>query len=201
MYSNYNLSDSTKTRKYIDDIIESWKTDESVSYLDNYEESDKLLSNIVDHEQDNTSEIRANLENIDNQIVVYETEADQLKKMTSMRRKLMKENAELKATIDRNKRDINTNSRKVVYEEWARERLNTIGKALKILYLLIIGLYLYYGPFIKNQQWKTMTGWFMVIILVIFPFIVYRISIGLRAIYDKTMWFMDNKSSKNVYIQ
>lgn len=203
MYNpNYNLSDSTKTRKYIDDIIASWKTNKDVSDInDNFEESDTLLSKIVESGQYNAPEIREKLENIDDQIILYETEEVRLERMKYMRRNLIKENAELKSTIEINKGEMNTNARKVVYEEWARERLNTIGKALKILYLLIIGLYFYYGPFIKNQQWKTLTGWVMVILLVIFPFVVYRISIGVREIYDKIMWFMNNKSSKNVYIQ
>ena len=92
-----------------------------------------------------------------------------------------------------------TNDRRFVYEELAKDRLFTIGTALRSAYVVVLVLYLYYGPFIKNE-WKTATGWIIPSILIILPFILNYVVIALRIFYNKILWLISNEITRNVYV-
>lgn len=113
----------------------------------------------------------------------------------------LSENSRLTKSIDQDVASVQTNDRKVVYEEWAKKWLYTVNKALKWIYIFIAIVFIYKSPFISNSTWKTFTGWMIPIILFIFPYIVYYIALFIVFVYKNILWFMQNKAPKNVYSQ
>lgn len=203
MQSTYPIicDSECEKRKYADKIIGSPQTETPMPFMnDGIEEEDVIYvkNEVLDTSTEDS--IKEVIVNIKKQLTVYSTQTESLEKMKGVRRKLLRENEKLKLTIRDNKSGIYTNDRKVVYEEWAKEWLFTIGIALRAFYLLVAGLYLYYGPFITNSGWKTVQGWIIPSILIVFPFLIYYISIGLQLLYDKLSWIMSNKVYKNVYV-
>ena len=139
------------------------------------------------------------LRDINVQLSIYVAETHSLENMKDVRRSLLKENENLNTTVDIDKSIIHTNDRKIVYEEWAREWLTTIGIALRSIYFLVIALFFYYGPFIKKSEWKTPMGWVIPSLMTLFPFLIYYIALSIRLSYDKLMWFISNKIHRDVY--
>lgn len=132
-------------------------------------------------------------------IATYEAETLSLARMKDLLRIRLSENSTLAGDVDIDIATVQTNDRKVVYEEWAKSWLFVVGKMLMVLYILIAIVYLYVSPFIKASGWKTPKGWILPMGLVIFPFLVYYIVLVLREGYTKIVWYMNNKASKNVY--
>lgn len=132
-------------------------------------------------------------------IATYEAETLSLARMKDLLRIRLSENSTLAGDVDIDIATVQTNDRKVVYEEWAKSWLFVVGKMLMVLYILIAIVYLYVSPFIKASGWKTPKGWILPMGLVIFPFLVYYIVLVLREGYNKIVWYMNNKASKNVY--
>ena len=129
----------------------------------------------------------------------YESETRSLARMKDLLRIRLTENSTLTEDVDIDIATVQTSDRKVVYEEWAKSWLFTVGKILRVLYIIIAVIYIYVSPFIKASGWKTPKGWITPLILVLFPFLVYYIAMVLREGYAKIVWYMNNKASKNVY--
>lgn len=122
-----------------------------------------------------------------------------LSKLKELLKIRLSENKTLTDDIDNDKAIVQTSDRKVVYEEWAKKWLFTTGKIMRILYVFVAIIYLYISPFFKSSEWKTPKKWITPIVLIIFPFLIYYITILLKEIYIKILWYMNNKASKNVY--
>jgi hypothetical protein len=129
----------------------------------------------------------------------YEAETLSLDRIKDLLRIRLTENSTMTEDIDVDTATVQTSDRKVVYEEWAKNWLFTVGNILRILYFLVAIIYLYMSPFIKLSEWKTPKGWISPIVLAIFPFFIYYIVLLLRECYVKIVWYMNNKASKNVY--
>ena len=132
-------------------------------------------------------------------IADYTAETTSMKRMKELLRVRLDENKALKAAIDQDIAAVETNDRRVVYEDWAKGWLGTVGKALLWLYVITACVFIYKSPFIQSQGYKTVKGWLAPIALVVFPFIVKYISLLIWAISDKVSWFMDNKAPKDVF--
>lgn len=184
-----------ETRKYTDQLIKSWGNSITSLYT-----STNVIEGLVNLQSNDTSNSSLEVNTIKGQNEIYKSQTTTLEKLKSDIKKLLKENEVLNKTIDSNRSTIYTNDRKVVYEEWARDRLFTIGTMLRSLYILVLMLYLYYGPLIKNKEWRTPRGWIIPVCLILFPFTTYHITLLLRTVYDKIIWVINNKSVKNVYV-
>lgn len=111
----------------------------------------------------------------------------------------LNENKALKEAIDKNISAVQTNDRRVVYEDWAQQWVYTVKKLFIILYVVIVIVFLYTGSFYKNKGYMTIKGWISVILFVAFPFIVYYITLFIYYIKDMLQWYKDNKAPKDVY--
>ena len=132
-------------------------------------------------------------------IADYTAETISLKRMKELLRVRLDENKALKEAIDQDISAIETNDRRVVYEDWAKTWLGTVGKALLWLYIIVACVFIYKSPFIKSQGYKTVKGWLTPIALIIYPFILKYISLLLWILSDKVSWYMDNKAPKDVF--
>lgn len=132
-------------------------------------------------------------------IADYTAETTTIKRMKELLRIRLDENKALKAAIDQDIAAVETNDRRVVYEDWAKSWLGTVGSALFWLYVITACVFIYKSPFIKSQGYKTVKGWLTPIALLVFPFILKYISLLLWGLSDKISWYMDNKAPKDVF--
>ena len=132
-------------------------------------------------------------------ITDYSAETTSMKRMKELLRVRLDENKALKQAIDQDISAVETNDRRVVYEDWAKSWLGTVGYALFWLYVITACVFLYKSSFIKSQGYKTVKGWLIPVALVVFPFILRYISLLLWTLTDKVSWYMDNRAPKNVF--
>ena len=110
------------------------------------------------------------------------------------------ENEALKKAIDDDERQVATNDRRVVYEEQQRDWLHDVGKGLTYLYVIIVLVFLYTGPFFQESLYATLKGWLVPLAFIIFPFSVYYIARFIVYLYQEVQWFYRNKAPRNVFI-
>ena len=121
---------------------------------------------------------------------------DKLKDLLNIR---LKENNQLKKKLDTNKKDVQTNDRKVVYETWAREGLSKTYKIILIFYILAALLFTYYSFMSPTFSLKNIRFWMSIIFLVVLPFIIKFIAQLFKNIYNNLVFFLSNKAPKDVY--
>jgi hypothetical protein len=173
-------------RKILEDMLQIWRTNTVAPYVSN-EDVDIPPDSGITHISQSADPI---INNLWEKYIEYRNKTLNIEVIKSYKQKLLSEDSLSVAY---------TNDRKVAYEEWARERLVTIGNVLRVVYVVLVILYLYYGPFVKND-WKTANGWIIPIILIILPFVIPYIVITLRLFYNKILWLISNKIYRNVYV-
>ena len=136
-------------RNYTDQLIKTWNKTEPILYEDNVVEG---FADTIDVSINVNPDASSKLSSIKSQFEIYKAQTTTVEKMKDVMKKLLKENENFKKDIDKDKSSIYTNDRKVVYEEWARDWLFTIGIALRSFYILVVVLYFYYGPLIKKKR-------------------------------------------------
>ncbi len=130
----------------------------------------------------------------------YKGETLALSKMKELLRIRLDENNALKSAIDSEEATTQTNDRKVVYEDWAQNWLGTIKSLLTTIYIILSIVYLVWGPFLENSEYKTLKGWLKPLVLIILPFTIYYIVQFIYFVNSKIAWYLDNKASKDVYL-
>lgn len=149
---------------------------------------------VLESHNENINEIIALIDN-------YSTQTDSLTRIKELLNIKLDENSSLLERIDQVTASVQTNDRKVVYEEWAKTWLITVHYILRWIYILIVLVFIYKSPFVSNSTWKTLKGWFVPISLLLFPFTIYYIALIILFVYNKIRWFLENKAPKNVYSQ
>ena len=129
----------------------------------------------------------------------YKAETMTLTRMKELLRVRLDENKALKLAIDQDIAAVETNDRRVVYEDWAKGWLGTVGKSLLWLYIIVAAVYVYKSPFIKDQGYKTIKGWVMVVALIAYPFVLKYISLFIWYISDQANWYFENKAPRDVF--
>lgn len=131
----------------------------------------------------------------------YDAESKSLAHIKELLKIKLTENSTLRELVDTDISSVETNDRKVVYEDWAKDWLETVNKALFWIYMFTALVFIYKSPFIRNSKWKTFTGWLLPVGVFIYPYLIYYIALFTLNIYKKIKWFMGNKAPKNVYSQ
>uniref|UniRef100_A0A6C0JWF5 Uncharacterized protein n=1 Tax=viral metagenome TaxID=1070528 RepID=A0A6C0JWF5_9ZZZZ len=131
----------------------------------------------------------------------YDSELISLNKLREMLNIRLRENKQLKQSIDEDIAAVETNDRRVVYEDWAKDDIQSIYTLLKWIYICLIFVFIYTSGFITNSGWKHKREWFVLIGIILIPFIIYYIAIVLIYLYNRLLWYSDNKVPKDVYIQ
>jgi len=81
-------------------------------------------------------------------------------------------NKQLKRDIDDYMANTQTNGRKVVYEDRARDWLNTLWSIILFFYVVVLVLYIIYGGFIPNKEYLSWQGWLTIIAYILLPFLM-----------------------------
>jgi hypothetical protein len=95
------------------------------------------------------------------------------------------ENNRLTLKIDNTISEIQTNDRKVVYEEWDTNQLNTSHTVIYYAYYIFLVLFVIYGPLFREKMYKNVLYVLSIILLFILPFLINRLSILIIHIYKK----------------
>uniref|UniRef100_A0A6C0LMD2 Uncharacterized protein n=1 Tax=viral metagenome TaxID=1070528 RepID=A0A6C0LMD2_9ZZZZ len=132
-------------------------------------------------------------------IADYTAETITIKRMKELLRVRLDENKALELAIDQDISAVETNDRRVVYEDWAKGWLGTVGKSLMWLYIIVAAVFLYRGPFFQQGGYKTIMGWVTVLALIAYPFILKYISLFIWYLSDQANWFLQNKAPRDVF--
>lgn len=129
----------------------------------------------------------------------YTAQVSSAKRLRELLQVRVNENTELSRAQDNDIAAVQTNDRRVVYEDWAQDWLHTVKKLFRILYVAIAVVFLYTGTFFQKKGYATITGWLMPVALTAFPFLVYMLVIHIGELYKTVRWYANNKAIKDVY--
>tara|TARA_Y100000389_G_scaffold193351_1_gene222025 strand:- start:18 stop:848 length:831 start_codon:yes stop_codon:yes gene_type:complete len=155
----------------------------------------------------NTKKAKAikNHENLINElntlVADYTAENTSAKKLKDFLKVRLDENKRITQLIDKNVALVQTNGRRVVYEDRAQDHLHSVQTIFIILYIILVVSLGYTGSFIKNKQYLTIRGFSQLVAVTIFPFMVYYIVLFGNKIYNKFNWYTNNKLPKDVYVE
>jgi hypothetical protein len=155
--------------------------------------ADKKRLEALNKHRDFMKELRALSDDYASEEQVY----NRLLELLEIRKR---ENKELKEAIDGDIAAVQTNDRRVVYEDWAKGWLLTVRKALFVLYILVVIAYLVVGPFIKESGYRTVKGWIPIVLIILFPLLLAQIAIFLRGVNRASKALWTSKLVKNVYL-
>jgi hypothetical protein len=187
--TNSNIDNVTDTQTNINDVDIDNVTDTQTNINDVDTDTD-LTINLTNNN---------NINELINLYNEYKSESNKIKHNKKEYKDVLFKNRELKSLANNVISTTNTNSRKVVYEEMANDDLLITKYILLVIYFIFIIIFIYYGIYL-NAEWKKIKSWIILIVIIIFPFITYYISILIKIIYYKITWLISNKIYKNTYV-
>jgi hypothetical protein len=140
----------------------------------------------------------------------YQAEDSTLMRMRELLRIRLNENKELRKAIDNDIAAVQTNDRRVVYENWAGEWLGKVRALIKSIYWVLLVFYFVYNPIVDIMANNSINKYFTIdsakknipvmVLGVILPFLVGRIISFILMIIAHLSRFFSNSAPKNVYI-
>ena len=129
----------------------------------------------------------------------YEAESIYAKRMYDLLEIKKEENKELNLRLQQDTSITSTNDRKVVYEEYEREKIISSRKIVLYIYYLLLVLYFVMGGFFRKSEYKKVSIWILLLLYGTLPYFINRISSGIMNIYKQLQYIRENKLPKNVY--
>jgi len=162
--------------------------------------NDKLNIYKTTSSTDDYAETQNNIINMESLINTYENlynkQFNRIKELSDTRKS---ENKSLKNKLDDNKKVINTNKRKVVYEYRELDWIQTYKYILLVVFYGLLVLYLIFGNFFSSNLYKNRPILITLILLSSIPILnIYTIRL-IYFIIENIQYFMSNKAPKNVY--
>lgn len=125
------------------------------------------------------------MKNMNTLLASYKSLSDTYNNVVELEKTKREENKELNIKIDKMLSEIQTNDRRVVYEEWDTSQLNTIHTVIFYGYYIFLVLFLIYGPLFREKMYKNVMYVLTILLLFILPFLIQRISILIIRVYKK----------------
>ena len=149
---------------------------------------------------DDYAETQNNIINMESLINTYENlynkQFNRIKELSETRKS---ENKSLKNKLDNNKKVINTNKRKVVYESRELDWIQTYKYILLVVFYGLLVLYLIFGNFFSSNLYKNRPVLITLILLSSVPILNIYVIRFIYFIIENIQYFMSNKAPKNVY--
>jgi hypothetical protein len=130
-------------------------------------------------------------------IDAHSTGGGYLQRMNDLLRIKLKEQERLKREIDQYMKRTQTNGRKVVYEDRARNGLGTIYYILLFLHFALLVLYIVFGRFIPTKAYADWKTWLLIALYISFPFFLLPSIIWF--IYFLINYIKSWRLPKNIY--
>jgi hypothetical protein len=112
----------------------------------------------------------------------------------------IQENKDLKKKLDMYTRILNTNERKVVYQDRDTGSLNTYRRVMLFFYYSAIIFYVIFGNFIPDKLYLKYSAWAVVVIFSIIPIILNMIMKWIFIIADTVGYWFSEIPHKDVYL-
>lgn len=120
-----------------------------------------------------------------------------LKRMNEFLKIKLQEKEDLQHDIDAYIGYTETSGRKVIYENRERDSLTTYRQVITYLFLLIVLLFLVFGPFLPNKLYKQWRVWLILALFLLLPyFLIDRV---VKLIFSLYNYLATWQVRKNVY--
>jgi len=136
---------------------------------------------------------------IDTYIKDYKAEVVYSKRMHELLKVRVKENRILRKEIEDDIAVIQTNDRRVTYEDKEVGSAGTVRKFLRFLYYFMLVLWILLGDFFSKARYANLKTWRLMAIYIAFPFALNKIIELIYYISGQVSYVIDNKGPKNVY--
>jgi len=136
---------------------------------------------------------------IDTYIKDYKAEVVYSKRMHELLKVRVKENRRLRREIEDDIAIVQTNDRRVTYEDKELDSAATVRKTLRFLYYFMLILWILLGDFFSKARYAYLTTWGFMAIYIAFPFAINKIIELIYYITGQVSYIIDNKGPKNVY--
>lgn len=130
----------------------------------------------------------------------YETNSLYLEKMEELLKLKLEEQKELKRDIDQYIAGVQTNDRKVIYQNNDMNWLDTSRKVLLFIYWAIFLIYFIFSDFFAYERYNEKKSWVLILGYLIFPFLLNWFVKQLFALSAYITHLFTNRSTQNVYV-
>ena len=139
------------------------------------------------------------MQEIDTYINDYKAETIYSKRMRELLKVRTEENSKLRREIENNIAVVQTNDRRVTYEDEELGSAATVRKALTFLYYSMLVLWILFGDFFSAARYTSLRTWGLIAIYIVSPFALNKIIQLMYSIMGQVSYIIDNKGPKNVY--
>jgi hypothetical protein len=111
-----------------------------------------------------------------------------------------RQNKQLQKEVLAFKGHVNTNARKVAYEDKDQGNLLTIRKVLVFIYYALLVLYLLFGDFLPNAQYKNRNMWLALLLYILLPWVFNWFVKKMFALTNLIEYVTHQLPYKNAYV-
>ena len=126
-----------------------------------------IFNTFKKNEENKLANIR---ENISNELKNYTSAKLAEKRVNELYLESLETNKALKKDIDNFYKEVLTDERKVYYENKENDNIKFYNKIILIIYYILLGIYILFGPFISEKKYKNILIWFLIILYILIPF-------------------------------
>lgn len=177
----FNKGESGGDEKYNSMIVDRYATTAADFKKNTIDKQQKFAGNLLEH------------------IKQYEGQLIFIKHSESLLKIKKEEKKMIEKKINRFNRILQTNERKVVYEEKDMESLFLYRRIMLFIYYTIIVGYVIFGNFIPDKLYKKYTVWLLLFIASIMPIILNLIIKWIFVLYDVLSYWFEDIVYKDVY--
>ena len=163
--------------------------------------TDRFASTAEEYKKNSIKKQRAYMTDLAQTLKQYQSEKNIAVRAEELLVERQKEYERLNILYNKYERIVQTNERKVVYENKDMDWLFTWRRVMMFFYYTIIVAYLVYGDFFSKEQWKKFSVWIVLIIVGIIPFILNMIIKWLFIIKAYLSYLFSEMPHKDVYME
>ena len=130
----------------------------------------------------------------------YKGEAVYASRMQELLKIRLKENKKFKKDIDDYKAQIETSDRKTWYEIQQNDDIKWSNTIIRFMYYALLIIYIIFGSFLTRKEYMNWKVWVIIGLYILFPFIVYWLTVQIFNIYGSISQYFKTKGPKDVYL-
>jgi hypothetical protein len=139
------------------------------------------------------------MKEIDTYISDYKAETTYSKRMRELLKVRTEENRKLRREIENDIAVVQTNDRRVTYEDEELDSADSARKVLRFVYYFLLVFWILLGDFFPKARYSSLKTWGLIAVYIAFPFVLNKIIELIYTVTGKISYIVDNKAPKNVY--